>query len=249
MNFNLEGKTCLVTGGSRGIGKTIALEMALAGADVAITYAHSEDAARLVKEEIEKSGRKAMAIRADAVDFKRSEEVVGEIIGKWSKLDILVNNAGITKDTLILRMNEEQWDSVLTTNLKSVFNYSKAVLKPMMRQRNGAIINIGSVVGISGNAGQTNYSASKAGIIGFSKSLAKEVGSRNIRVNVVAPGYIVTEMTENLSEKSMDAIKNAIPLNRPGETTEVAGIVIFLASDAGSYITGTVIRVDGGMAM
>lgn len=249
MNFSLEGKTCLVTGGSRGIGKAIALQLADAGADVAFTYARSEAAAEEVKAAIEKTGRKAMAIQADAVDPKRTEEVVAQVTDEWSRLDILVNNAGITKDTLILRMNEEQWDSVITTNLKSIFNYSKAVLRPMMRQRSGSIINIGSVVGITGNAGQTNYGASKAGIIGFSKSLAKEVGSRNIRVNVIAPGYIMTEMTESLSEKNLDALKTAIPLNRPGETDEVAGVVVFLASDASSYITGAVIQVDGGMAM
>ncbi len=249
MSFSLSGKTCLVTGGGRGIGKAIALGLAKAGADVAITYSRSEEAANAVKEEIENLGRKSLAIQADAVNFARAEEVISTIVDAWGKLDILVNNAGITKDTLVLRMNEEQWDAVITTNLKSVFNYSKAAVKPMMRNRAGAIINIGSVVGIIGNPGQTNYSASKAGIIGFSKSLAKEVGSRNIRVNVVAPGYIETEMTENLGEKVLEAMKTATPLGRTGSAEDVANAVIFLSSDASSYITGDVLKVDGGMAM
>ncbi|HKJ33944.1 MAG TPA: 3-oxoacyl-[acyl-carrier-protein] reductase [Balneolales bacterium] len=249
MSFSLEGKTCLVTGGGRGIGKSISLGLAKAGADVAVTYSRSADAANKVKEEIESLGRKSKAIQADAVDTERAAEVINEIVKDWSKLDILVNNAGITKDTLIMRMKEEQWDSVITTNLKSVFNYSKAVVRPMMRQRSGSIINISSVIGITGNAGQTNYGASKAGIIGFSKSLAKEVGSRNIRVNVIAPGYIMTDMTENLDKKLLDMIKSSTPLGRGGEPEEVADAVIFLASDASSYITGAVLQVDGGMAM
>ncbi len=202
-----------------------------------------------LKQKLKDIGRKSLAIQADAVNFTRAEKVIDEIVKAWGKLDILVNNAGITKDTLVLRMNEEQWDAVITTNLKSVFNYSKAAVKPMMRNRAGSIINIGSVVGIIGNPGQTNYSASKAGIIGFSKSLAKEVGSRNIRVNVVAPGYIDTEMTEKLGEKIIEAMKNATPLGRTGSVEDVANAVIFLSSDASSYITGEVLKVDGGMAM
>src|SRR5690554_4528394 len=200
MSISLEGKTSLVTGGSRGIGRSIALKLAELGSDVAITYARSADAANEVVAEIEKLGRKAIAFQADAVNLAQAEEVINTIVTDWAKLDILVNNAGITKDNLILRMTEEQWDDVITTNLKSVFNYSKAAAKPMMRNCGGSIINISSVVGISGNAGQSNYAASKAGIIGFTKSYAKELASRNIRANVIAPGYILTDMTDTLNE-------------------------------------------------
>lgn len=248
-NFSLEGKRCLVTGGSRGIGRAVAVALAAAGADVAITYARSAEAAEEVKAEIEALGRRAMAIQADAVDGKRADEVIQHVAGEWGRLDVVVNNAGITKDTLIMRMSEEQWDDVITTNLKSVFNYSKAAIRPMMRQRSGSIINVSSVVGISGNAGQTNYAASKAGIIGFTKSLAKEIASRNIRVNAIAPGYIRTEMTGQLSEDVLKAIESAIPMGRSGESEEVADTIVFLASDASRYITGETIRVDGGMAM
>lgn len=247
--INLEGKNCLVTGGSRGIGKSIALVLAKAGANVAITYARSAEAAKAVVEEIEKEGVKATSYQADAIEFGRAEEVISDIVENWGSLDVLVNNAGITKDNLILRMDEQAWDEVITTNLKSIFNYSKAAAKPMMRARGGSIINISSVVGLSGNAGQSNYAASKAGIIGFTKSYAKELASRNIRANVVAPGYILTEMTENLSEKVLEAIKQETPLGRAGNPEEVSNVVAFLASDISSYITGEVIRVDGGMAM
>jgi 3-oxoacyl-[acyl-carrier protein] reductase len=249
MSLSLEGKTALVTGGSRGIGRSIALTLADYGANVAITYRSSEDAAQNVKEKIESMGRKAKAIQADAVKFDNAEEVIAEITEDWDKLDILVNNAGITKDNLILRMSEDQWDQVIDTNLKSIFNYSKAVAKPMMRNRGGSIINISSVVGLNGNAGQSNYAASKAGIIGFTKSYAKELASRDIRANVVAPGYITTEMTDELDEEILEAIKDDTPLNRAGEAEEVAQTVVFLASDLSSYITGETIRVDGGMAM
>ena len=247
--MNLKDKNSLVTGGSRGIGKSIALKLAELGANVAITYSRSAEAAEDVVKEIKAMGVKAIALQADAVDFKRADEVVTEIVNEWGSLDILVNNAGITKDNLLLRMDEQAWDDVLNTNLKSVFNYSKAVAKPMMRARGGSIINISSVVGLTGNAGQSNYAASKAGIVGFTKSFAKELASRNIRANVVAPGYITTEMTGNLDEKLLEAIKSETPLGRAGEPEEVANSVAFLASDWSSYITGEVIRVDGGMAM
>jgi len=247
--MNLQEKNCLVTGGSRGIGKSIALTLAHYGANVAITYARSEEAANEVVKEIEKKGVKGLAFQADAILFDRAEEVIAEVVKEWGTLDVLVNNAGITKDNLILRMDEKAWDDVITTNLKSIFNYSKAATKPMMRARGGSIINISSVVGISGNAGQSNYAASKAGIIGFTKSFAKELASRNIRANSVAPGYILTEMTENLSEKILETIKQETPLGRPGSPEEVSNTVAFLASDLSSYITGETIRVDGGMAM
>ncbi|WP_069130990.1 3-oxoacyl-[acyl-carrier-protein] reductase [Rhodohalobacter halophilus] len=247
--MNLKDKNCIVTGGSRGIGKSIALTFAKLGANVAITYSRSADAANEVADEIKKAGSKAMAIQADATDFSKAEEVIAKVVEEWGALDVLINNAGITKDNLILRMNEEQWDAVINTNLKSVFNYSKAAAKPMMRARGGSIVNIGSVVGISGNAGQSNYSASKAGLIGFTKSYAKELASRNIRANVVAPGYITTEMTQDLDEKVLESIREETPLGRAGNPEEVSNVVAFLASDLSSYITGEVIRVDGGMAM
>lgn len=247
--MDLKGKNCLVTGGSRGIGKAIALTLAGMGANVAVTYSRSADAANEVVKEIEKAGGKGMALQADATNFAKAEEVISKIVEGWGTLDVLVNNAGITQDNLILRMSEENWDAVINTNLKSIFNYSKAATKPMMRARGGSIINIGSVVGISGNAGQSNYSASKAGMIGFTKSFAKELASRNIRANVVAPGYILTEMTEKLDEKVLEAIKTETPLGRAGNPDEIANVVAFLASDMSSYITGEVIRVDGGMAM
>jgi 3-oxoacyl-[acyl-carrier protein] reductase len=249
MSFSLEGKTCLVTGAGRGIGRAIALALGAAGADVAITYSRSEEAARAVETELKAMGRNALIFQADAVDGKRAEEVISEITKAWGKIDVLVNNAGITKDTLIMRMSEEQWDDVIQTNLKSVFNYSKGVVRPMMKQRSGSIINIGSIVGVSGNAGQTNYAASKAGMIGFTKSLAKEVSSRGIRVNLIAPGYIATDMTDKLNEATLTAIQNSIPMGKAGQPEDVANAVQFLASDASAYITGIVLHVDGGMVM
>lgn len=249
MSFSLEGKTCLVTGAGRGIGRAIALALGAAGADVAITYSRSEGPAKEVEAEILKMGRKALIFQADAIDGKRADEVIGEITKAWGKLDILVNNAGITKDTLIMRMSEEQWDDVIETNLKSVFNYSKAAVRPMMKQRAGSIVNIGSIVGVSGNAGQTNYSASKAGMIGFTKSLAKELATRNVRVNLVAPGYIITDMTDKLGEATLEAINKSIPMGKGGQPEDVANAVQFLGSDASAYITGVVLHVDGGMVM
>lgn len=247
--MDLKGKNCLVTGGSRGIGRNIAIFLADLGANVAITYARSEKAAAEAVELIKEKGVEAKAYQADAVEFAKAEEVIGSVVKDWGALDILVNNAGITRDNLILRMSEDQWDEVINTNLKSIFNYCKSATKPMMRARGGSIINIGSIVGLSGNAGQSNYSASKAGIIGFTKSFAKELASRNIRANVVAPGYILSEMTESLDEKVLESIRNETPLGRAGNPEEVSSVVAFLASDLSSYITGEVIRVDGGMAM
>jgi len=249
IQFNLTDKVALVTGGSRGIGKSIALELAKAGANVVITYANSHQGAQAVVDEINTFGVKALALQADAADLKRANEVLEEVVKVFGKIDILVNNAGITQDNLLLRMSEEQWDSVIQTNLKSVFNYSKAAIRPMMKQRKGSIINISSIIGITGNAGQTNYAASKAGMIAFSKSLAKEIASRNIRVNSIAPGYITTDMTDKLDEKTLESIKSATPLNRAGLPEDIAAVVIFLASDASSFITGETIKVDGGMAI
>ncbi len=247
--YDLTGKTALVTGGSRGIGKFIALELAKAGANVAFTYTRSEEAAAQVRQDIALAGAEAIALQADAANSEQAVDVVSRVQKEFSTIDILVNNAGITRDTLLMRMTEEQWDHVVNTNLKSVFNYSKACIRTMMSARSGSIINISSVVGIAGNAGQTNYAASKAGIIGFSKSLAREVASRSIRVNVVAPGYIQTEMTAGLDEKILRSITDQIPLRRAGLPGDVAACVLFLASDASSYVTGSVLSVDGGMAM
>jgi 3-oxoacyl-[acyl-carrier protein] reductase len=247
--IDLTGKTVLVTGASRGIGKQIAIMAATLGADVAITYASSATAAKEVEDQIIGMGRKCLSYQANAADGARAQELMDDLISKWGRLDILINNAGITRDTLLMRMSEEQWNEVIQTNLSSLFHYAKAAIKPMMKQRDGSIVNISSVVGITGNAGQTNYSASKAGMIGFSKSLAKEIASRNIRVNVVAPGYIMTDMTEHLPEQVIQKIAEETPLGRGGQANEVAHAVLFLASPAASYITGAVLNVDGGMAM
>ncbi len=248
-SLDLTGKIALITGGSRGIGKAIALAFSSRGANVAITYANSSSSAGQVTEEINKLGSDAMSIQANSSDFSRANEVIDEVLQKWGKIDILVNNAGITRDGLILRMSEDQWDQVIETNLKGIFNYSKAVARPMMKNRGGSVINTGSIVGLTGNAGQSNYAASKAGLVGFTKSYAKELASRNIRANVVAPGYIHTDMTNILDEKVLNDIKEATPLGRAGNVEEVAAACLFLASDLSSYITGEVIRVDGGMAI
>lgn len=250
MSKLLENKVALITGGSRGIGKAIVQALAKAGAHVAFTYARSKEAADTLASTIQAEfSVKAIAIQADAADAQAASDTVDQVVKELGQLDIVVNNAGITRDTLLMRMSEEQWDEVITTNLKSVFNYTKAAIRPMMRARKGSIINISSVVGLQGNAGQANYAASKAGIVGFSKSIAKELGSRNVRVNVVAPGYIKTDMTDQLDEKVLDAIKAQTPLGRAGEVNEIAQPVVFLASDQASYVTGHVFNVDGGMAM
>ena len=248
-NLDLTGKVALVTGGSRGIGKAIAKAFASKGAHVAITYASSSSSAEQVVKEIIDLGSDALCIQANSSEFNRANEVIEEVVKKWGKVDILVNNAGITRDGLILRMTEDQWDQVIETNLKGIFNYSKAVARPMMKIRAGSIINMGSIVGLTGNAGQSNYAASKAGLVGFTKSYAKELASRNVRANVVAPGYILTDMTDALDEKVLEGIKEATPLGRAGNVEEVAAACLFLASDLSSYVTGEVIRVDGGMAI
>jgi 3-oxoacyl-[acyl-carrier protein] reductase len=245
----LLGQSAIVTGGSRGIGKAIALRLAAEGADILFTYASNETAAAETLKEIEILGRKVFAIKADATSSESANRVIESALSALDKIDILVNNAGITKDTLLMRMSEEDWDSVLDTNLKGVFLLTKAAIRPMMSAKRGKIITISSVVGLVGNPGQANYCASKAGVIGFSKSLAKEVGSRGITVNVVAPGYIETDMTEKLNEAQRKAIMEMIPLKRIAKPQEVAGVVAFLSSADANYITGEVIKVDGGMAM
>jgi 3-oxoacyl-[acyl-carrier protein] reductase len=249
-NQQLAGKNAIVTGGSRGIGKAIVSHFAAAGANVLFTYARSKEAADQLCDELKaKYQVNVLAIQADASKADAAQQTIDEALKAFATVDILVNNAGITRDSLLMRMSESQWDEVMDNNLKSVFNYTKAATKPMMKARSGSIITISSVVGVQGNAGQANYAASKAGVIGFSKSMAKELGSRNIRVNVVAPGYITTDMTDGLSEKVLDAIKAQTPLGRAGSPEEISNPVVFLASDAASYITGHVLHVDGGMAI
>lgn len=243
----LSSKVVLITGGSRGIGKAIALMMAKEGADVAFTFNSSAEKAQLVVDELKAFGGMAKAYQSNASSYTESELLINAVLADFGKIDVLINNAGITRDTLMLRMKEEQWDEVINTNLKSVFNLTKHVLKPMLKQRSGSIINMSSVVGVFGNAGQANYSASKAGILGFTKSIAKEVGSRNIRCNAIAPGYIATEMTHQLDDKTKEAFMNSIPLQRLGEGEDVANACLFLASDLSTYVTGQTLSVCGGM--
>lgn len=249
MEFDLHGASVLVTGGTRGIGRAIVEAFSEAGARVAFTYRSSADRAEALVEQLDDDGTEAFSLQGDVADFEVAESHVQAVVDRWDSLDVLVNNAGITRDGLLLRLGEEDWDAVLDTNLKGVFNFSKAAYRPMMRQQAGAIINISSVVGTTGNAGQTNYAASKAGIVGFSKSLAKELGSRNITVNAVAPGYVRTDMTEELDEDTQEAILDAVPLDRLAEPDEIAQSVLFLASPAADYITGHVLHVNGGLSM
>ena len=243
----LEGKTAIITGGSRGIGKGIALVFAQHGANVAFTYSSSVESANSLEKELSNYGVKVKSYQSNAANYKESQDLVENVLKDFGSIDVLVNNAGITNDNLLMRMSEEDFDKVIQVNLKSVFNMTKAVQRTMLKQRKGSIINMSSVVGVKGNAGQSNYAASKAGIIGFSKSIALELGSRNIRSNVIAPGFIETEMTEKLDEKTVDVWRNAIPLKRGGSPGDIANACVFLASDLSAYITGQTLNVDGGM--
>ena len=243
----LEGKTAIVTGASRGIGKAIAIKFAQEGCNIAFTDLFDDENMKATKAELEALGIKAKGYASDASKFEDTDRVVGEIVNDFGRIDVLVNNAGITKDTLLMRMTEEQWDMVINVNLKSVFNFTKAAQKTMLKQRSGSIINLSSVVGVSGNAGQSNYSASKAGIIGFTKSIARELGSRGIRSNAIAPGFIITEMTAKIPEDARKAWEESIPLKRGGTPEEVAGVAVFLASGLSSYVSGQVITVCGAM--
>ena len=243
----LSGKIVLVTGGSRGIGEAIVLKFAELGADVAFTYQSSEEKANAVVAEAEKYGVRVKSYKSNAADYNEAETLINDVVTYFGKLDVLINNAGITKDTLMLRMSEEQWDQVMEVNLKSVFNLTKHALKPMMKQKAGSIINMSSVVGVFGNAGQANYAASKAGIIGFTKSIAKDVGSRNIRCNAIAPGFIETDMTHALTEDQKKAYIDNIPLKRLGTGEDVANACVYLGSDMSTYVSGQVISVCGAL--
>ena len=243
----LEGKTAIITGASRGIGRGIAKVFASHGANIAFSYSSSVDAAMALEKELATKGVKVKGYQSDASNFAQSQEFVDTVVAEFGTVDILVNNAGITKDNLLMRISEEDFDKVIEVNLKSVFNMTKAVQRIMLKQRKGSIINMSSVVGLKGNAGQSNYAASKAGIIGFTKSIALELGSRNIRCNAIAPGFIETEMTAVLDQKVVQGWRDAIPLKRGGQPEDVANACVFLASDMSAYITGQVLNVDGGM--
>lgn len=247
--MKLKGMNALVTGASRGIGREIALELARQGANVAVNYAGSEAKANETVAEIEKMGRKAFAVRADVSNAEAVAEMVKETIAAFGSLDILVNNAGITRDNLLMRMKEEEWDAVINTNLKGVFLCTKAVTRQMMKQRSGRIVNVASIVGVSGNPGQANYVAAKAGVIGLTKTTARELASRGINVNAVAPGFITTDMTNKLSEDIKAEMLKQVPLARFGEPQDVARVVTFLASEDSSYMTGQTLHIDGGMVM
>jgi len=245
----LEGKVAIITGASRGIGKGIAELFIQHGAKVVFTYASSEEKARAFESELAAAGGIAKGYKSDAADFQAAQTLIDQVVADFGTVDILVNNAGITRDNLLMRMSEEHWDEIMRVNLKSVFNLTKAVIKPMLKARNGSIVNMSSVVGVKGNAGQSNYAASKAGIIGFTKSVAAELGSRNIRCNAIAPGFIETEMTGALDEKTVQEWRDAIPLKRGGSPLDVANATLFLASDMSAYITGQTLHVCGGMLM
>ena len=247
--MKLEGKKALVTGASRGIGRAIALALAAEGADVVVNYAGSEAAAKAVAAEIEAMGRKALVLQADISSNESATAMVDAAVKEFGRIDILVNNAGITRDGLLMRMKEEDWDAVLATNLKGVFNCTKAAVKYMMKQKAGRIVSISSVVGLMGNAGQANYAAAKAGVLGFTKAVAKEVAARGITVNAIAPGFIQTDMTAVLSEKVVEGMLNTIPLHKLGDPEDIAKAVVFLVSDDAKYITGQTLHVDGGMVM
>ncbi len=245
----LEGKVAIITGASRGIGKGIAALFVAQGAKVAFTYASSDEKARALEAELSANGGIVKGFKSDAADFNAAQELVDQVVAEFGTVDILVNNAGITRDTLLMRMSEEQWDEVIRVNLKSVFNLSKAVIKPMLKAKSGSVINMSSIVGVTGNAGQANYAASKAGIIGFTKSMAAELGSRNIRCNAIAPGFIETEMTGALDEKVVQQWRDSIPLKRGGTPEDIANATLFLASDMSAYVTGQTLHVCGGMHM
>jgi len=245
----LENKTAIITGATRGIGRGIAVEFAKQGANVAFTYSSSVEAANTLEAALTSLGVKAKGYQSNAAEFNTAQELAKEVLNEFGSIDILVNNAGITKDNLLLRISEEDFDKVINVNLKSVFNMTKAVIRPMMKQRAGSIINMSSVVGLKGNAGQSNYAASKSGILGFSKSVALELGSRNVRSNVIAPGFIETEMTGKLDEATVQGWRDSIPLKRGGTPEDIANACVFLASDMSSYITGQTLHVNGGMAM
>jgi len=245
----LKAKVVIITGASRGIGKSIAQICVNQGAKVAFTYLSSDEKARALEAELTAQGGVAVGFKSDAANFEQAHALVDKVVEQFGTVDVLVNNAGITRDTLMMRMTEEQWDEVINTNLKSAFNLTKAVIKPMLKARSGSIINMSSVVGVKGNAGQANYAASKAGLIGFTKSIAAELGSRNIRCNAIAPGFIETEMTEVLDQGVVEQWRNAIPLKRGGQPEDVANATVFLASDMSAYITGQTLHVCGGMLM
>jgi len=243
----LEGKTVIITGASRGIGRGIAEVFAKQGANIAFTYRSSDEKAKALEDELSANGCKVKGYKSDASNFEAAQQLAVDVLEEFGSIDVLVNNAGITKDGLLMRMSENDFDSVMDINMKSVFNMTKAVLRPMLKQRKGSIINMSSVVGVKGNAGQANYSASKAAINGFTKSTALELGSRNIRCNSIAPGFIETEMTDALGEEQIQEWRNAIPLKRGGTTEDIANSALFLASDMSAYVTGQVLHVCGGM--